>query len=51
MTKDWTGTRNKQGKLHLKYDKVEECIKYSSFYYPVCVNQGTFVTQDRAAAL
>ena len=27
MTKEWTGTREKQGKLHFKYDKVEECVK------------------------
>ena len=50
MTKDWTGTRNKQGKLHLKYDKVEECIKIQCiflFYYPVCVNQGTFVREPK----
>ena len=50
MTKDWTGTWNKQGKLRLKYDKVEECIKIQwifTFYYPVCVNQGTFVREPK----
>ena len=50
MTKEWTGTWDKQGTLCLKYDKVEECIKIQCiflFYYPVCVNQGTFVREPK----
>ena len=34
-----------KGKLRFKYDNVEECMIIQcvfSFYYPVCVNQGTF---------
>ena len=40
----------RQGKLRLKYDKVEECIKIQcifSFYYSVCVNQGTFIREPK----
>ena len=50
MTKEWTGTWDKQGTHCLKYDKVEECIKIQCiflFYYPVCVNQGTFVREPK----
>ena len=46
MDWDMRQTRN----ALFKYDKVEECIKIQcifSFYYPVCVNQGTFVREPK----
>jgi len=37
-----------KGKLRFKYDNVEEYMIIQcvfSFYYPVCVNQGTFARE------
>ena len=27
--------------------RLKNVLKYSSFYYPVCVNQGTFVKEPK----